>query len=79
VFNTQRYVSALVFCEQDLFFTASDQGRAHYHDPVLCAVAVHLQAELGARAHGNALDLVPLAQVHAVISAPGACDFAVLG
>ncbi len=78
MFDTQGDVGALVFCQQDFFFALGDQGRAFDHDPVLCAVVVHLQAELGARAHSDAFDLVPLAHINTVIRAPRAGDFAVL-
>ena len=45
---------------------------------MLGAVVVHLQTQLGTRAHTDALDLVALADIHAVIRAPGAGYFAVL-
>ena len=78
VLDAQRYVGALVFCKQDFFFNASKKRGAFDHNSVLCAVVVHLQAELDAWAHGDALDLMPLTNVHAVVSAPRAGNFAVL-
>jgi hypothetical protein len=77
VLDAQGDVGALVFSEQDFFVTPGNQGCAFDHDSVLGAVVVHLQAELGAGAHGDALDLKALAAVNAVIPTPRAVHLAV--
>ena len=61
--DAQRNMGALALFQQD-FFALGGRSPTLDHDPVLCAVVVvHLQAELGAGARGDTLDLVSLAQV----------------
>ena len=75
--NPQQDIGALVFCQQN-FFPASNQRRAFDDDPLLGAVVMHLQANLCAWANGDALDLVSLTHINAVVSTPRSGNFSVL-
>lgn len=68
----------MVFREQDLFLTPRDQRGTFDNYPMLGVVMVHLQAELGTRAHGDAVELMQFSHVHALISAPRLGHFAML-
>ena len=70
-------VGALVGVDGDVMFAVRDVGRAGDDDPVFAAVAVHLQAERGARLDFDALDFEALAVFQHGVGAPGSVHGAV--
>ena len=61
--RAERDVGRLVLGQHDLLVAAHDLGGALHDDPMLGAVVVHLQRQLGARLHHDVLDLDAVAAV----------------
>ena len=79
VHAAQRDENQLVFAQQDFFVVARDNRGAVHHDPMLGAVIMLLERQLGARIDGDALDLKPLAGMDRLMIAPGAMHALGLG
>lgn len=75
--RAERDVGRLVLGQHDLLVAVRDHRRALHDDPVFGAMVVHLQAQLCARVHDDALDLEAIALVDAFVRAPWAHDAAV--
>ena len=69
--GAERDVGGLVFRQQFLDAVARHTGGAGHHDPVFGTVMVHLQRKLLARFDHDAFDLEALADVDALVPAPG--------
>jgi hypothetical protein len=73
-----RNIDRVVFLHRADLAVDGDLRRALDHDPVLGAMEMLLQRQLGAFLHDDALDLIARAHVDALIIAPGSIDAPVL-
>lgn len=65
-------VGRLVFCQHDFLVAVGDERGAFHHDPVFCAMVMHLQTNLGRRVDDNSLHLEAHTMVDAFIGTPRA-------
>src|ERR1700722_18773490 len=78
VSSAKRDIGRLVFGDDKALFTARDECRTAYDDPVFGAVMVHLQRQPCPRIHDDALDLKALATIHRIVVAPRAVNLAMV-